>query len=69
LICPGVTIGQCGVAAAGSVVARSIPAFEVHSGNPAHFVKRRIFRETTRETTLCSPDRAPEYSDSCPSNG
>lgn len=44
LICPGVTIGQSGVATAGSVVMKSIPAFEIHSGNPAHFVKRRTFR-------------------------
>jgi putative colanic acid biosynthesis acetyltransferase WcaF len=62
LICPGVEIGQSGVAAAGSVVTKSIPAFEIHAGNPAHFVKRRIFRETVS----CSADRVPEYSNSGP---
>jgi putative colanic acid biosynthesis acetyltransferase WcaF len=45
MICPGVRIGQCGVAAAGSVVTKPIPAYEVHSGNPASFVKLRIFRQ------------------------
>jgi putative colanic acid biosynthesis acetyltransferase WcaF len=44
LIGPGVRIGQCGVAGAGSVVTKSIPAFEIHIGNPARFVKRRVFR-------------------------
>jgi acetyltransferase-like isoleucine patch superfamily enzyme len=46
------------------VVTKSIPAFEIHSGNPAHFVKRRIFRQTAR----CSADRVPECSDPTPSN-
>ncbi len=44
LICPGVTVGQCAVAAAGSVVTKSIPAFEIHAGNPACFVKQRVFQ-------------------------
>lgn len=46
LICPGVRIEECGVAAAGSVVTKSIPAYEIHAGNPARFVKRRVFRRT-----------------------
>jgi putative colanic acid biosynthesis acetyltransferase WcaF len=45
LICPGVTIGRCGVAAAGSVITRSIPPFEIHAGNPARFRKRRVLRK------------------------
>jgi putative colanic acid biosynthesis acetyltransferase WcaF len=45
LIAPGVLIGTCGVAAAGSVVTKSIAAFEIHAGNPAIFLKRRIIRE------------------------
>jgi putative colanic acid biosynthesis acetyltransferase WcaF len=62
LICPGVTIGKSGVAAAGSVVTKSIPAFEIHSGNPARFVKRRFFRQSADS----SADRVPEYSASSP---
>lgn len=44
LVCPGVTVGRCGVVVAGSVVTKSVPAFEIHSGNPAQFMKRRAFR-------------------------
>lgn len=51
LICPGVTIAKCGVAAAGSVVAKSIAAFEIHSGNPAQFVKRRTFHAGTNHSS------------------
>jgi putative colanic acid biosynthesis acetyltransferase WcaF len=45
LVCPGVTIGQCAVVAAGSVVTSDIPSYEVHGGNPAQFLKRREFSE------------------------
>ncbi len=63
-LCPGVTIGQCGVAGAGSVVAKPIPAFEIHSGNPAQFVKRRIIHQSPR----CSAALVPEYSVASPLN-
>jgi putative colanic acid biosynthesis acetyltransferase WcaF len=43
VICPGVRIEMCGVAAAGSVVTSSIPAYEIHAGNPARLVHRRKF--------------------------
>ncbi|MBL8292191.1 MAG: colanic acid biosynthesis acetyltransferase WcaF [Bryobacterales bacterium] len=39
---PNVVLERCAVAAAGSVVTRSIPAFEIHAGNPATFVKHRV---------------------------
>jgi putative colanic acid biosynthesis acetyltransferase WcaF len=42
-IAPGVVLGTCAVAAAGSVVNKSIPDFEVHAGNPAQFVRLRRF--------------------------
>ncbi len=42
LLGPNVVLGQCAVAAAGSVVSRSIPAYEIHAGNPASFVRRRV---------------------------
>jgi putative colanic acid biosynthesis acetyltransferase WcaF len=45
LIGPGVMIGECGIATAGSVVVKSIPAYEIHSGNPAAFARRRILRD------------------------
>ena len=64
LICPGVRIGQGGVATAGSVVMKSIPAFEIHSGNPAQFVKVRTFRQPPR----CSTDCIPIIADLSPSD-
>ena len=42
---PGVTLGEGAVAAAGSVVAQSIPPYEVHNGNPAVFARTRHVRE------------------------
>lgn len=41
IICPGVELGEGAVATAGSVVTRNIPTWEIHSGNPAQFIKRR----------------------------
>jgi putative colanic acid biosynthesis acetyltransferase WcaF len=43
---PGVTLGECAIAAAGSVVVRSIPPYEIHAGNPAVFSRRREIRES-----------------------
>lgn len=41
---PGVELGECAVAAAGSVVTKSIPGYEIHVGNPARFVRHRVLR-------------------------
>jgi len=41
VVCPGVTIGDRSVVAAGSVVVRDIPADSLAAGNPAR-VKRRL---------------------------
>ena len=54
VICPGVTVGECGVTAVGSIVVADVPAFEVHAGNPAHFVRIRNIRERL------SPARDPQ---------
>jgi putative colanic acid biosynthesis acetyltransferase WcaF len=51
VLLPGVTMGINSIAVAGSIVGRSIPANEVHRGNPASFVKRRQIRSSTREIT------------------
>jgi putative colanic acid biosynthesis acetyltransferase WcaF len=40
---PGVVVAEGGVAAAGSVVTKSIGAYEIYAGNPATFVRRRRF--------------------------
>lgn len=41
VIAPGVVLGEGAVAGAGSVVNQSIPDFEIHTGNPAQFRRRR----------------------------
>lgn len=45
VLLPGVVLGEGAIAGAGSVVARSIPDFEVHTGNPAAFVRIRHIRD------------------------
>lgn len=44
VIGPGVELGVGAIAGIGSVVTSSVPAWEVHGGNPARFVKRRQIR-------------------------
>jgi putative colanic acid biosynthesis acetyltransferase WcaF len=37
----GVRVHRCAIVTAGSVAARDVPAFEIHRGNPAQFVRVR----------------------------
>lgn len=45
LIMKGVHIGDGAIVAAGSVVTKSIPPYEIWGGNPARFIKSRITKE------------------------
>ena len=56
VICPGVEIGDCAVVTAGSVATRSIPALEVHAGNPAVLVRMRPLTSVT--ATPATPTKA-----------
>ena len=59
LIAPGVVVGRAAVATAGSVVFRHIPAFEIHAGNPAAFIRTRPFTGSLRRGfELRTPDSA-----------
>jgi acetyltransferase-like isoleucine patch superfamily enzyme len=40
-ILPGVTIGECAVVGAGSVVSKDIPPYTVYAGNPAELISHR----------------------------
>lgn len=48
VVCLGVTLGEQAVAAAGSVVTKDIPEFEIHAGNPAAYKRRRILPASPR---------------------
>ena len=43
---PGTWLEEGAVAAAGSVVSGIIPSCEIHGGNPAVFLRKRLMRET-----------------------
>lgn len=45
VLLPGVTLREGAVAGAGSVVSQAVPAYEVHTGNPAVFTRVRNVRE------------------------
>lgn len=47
VVCPGVVVGEGAIITAGSVAAKSIPPYEIHAGNPAAFVRRRILKPVT----------------------
>ena len=50
VLTPGVVLGEGSIAAAGSVITRSIPPFEIHAGNPGSFVKKRQVGHGVLET-------------------
>jgi putative colanic acid biosynthesis acetyltransferase WcaF len=58
LIGPGVEIGDCGIAVAGSVVSKSIPPHEIHAGNPAKFLRKRTLREPDVAQAACTQSRS-----------
>jgi acetyltransferase-like isoleucine patch superfamily enzyme len=49
MLMPGVELGECAIASAGSVVMKSIPEYEVHGGNPAGFLRRRAIKSGKTE--------------------
>ena len=51
VVCPGVVIGEGAILTAGSVANRNIPSFEIHSGNPATFIRRRNIRSNSPNVT------------------
>lgn len=58
VLAPGVTLEENAIAAAGSVITKSIPASQVWAGNPAVFVRRRSIRD--RRSTAPALKTAPD---------
>ncbi len=56
ILAPGAGAGECAVVAAGSVVSRPVPPFEVHAGNPAVFVRPRVIRTASNLHTASDPN-------------
>ncbi len=49
ILAPGSVLGRGAVAAAGAVVSGAVPEFEIHAGNPARLVKRRVVRVAAQD--------------------
>ncbi|MBI3090845.1 MAG: colanic acid biosynthesis acetyltransferase WcaF [Candidatus Tectomicrobia bacterium] len=60
-ICPGVTISEGSVLAAGSVVTKDTKAWTISAGNPAEFVKDRILQQ--HEECHFSPRQCTSHGD------
>lgn len=50
MLAPGVVLGEGAILAAGAVAYKNIPAWEIHSGNPAAFVRQRHLRDQAEQT-------------------
>lgn len=59
LIGPGVELGECAIAAAGSVVTKDIPPFEIHNGNPASFWRLRPLGRADPDDTCAATTWRP----------
>lgn len=44
ILCPGAEIGEYSVVTAGSIIAKSVPEWEIHGGNPAALIRKRELR-------------------------
>ena len=43
-VCPGVVVGEGAIVTVGSVASKNVPPYEIHAGNPAVFVRRRVLK-------------------------
>jgi putative colanic acid biosynthesis acetyltransferase WcaF len=54
VVCPGVEFGEGAVAAAGSVVMKSLPPWTIHAGNPATQIRTRVVKANMMKTNNAS---------------
>ena len=57
LIMKGVHIGHGAIIAAGSVVTKSVPPYEIWGGNPARFLKSRLSRQQSAGEAAGRPEQ------------
>ena len=57
LIMKGVRIGHGAIIAAGSVVTKSVPPYEIWGGNPARFLKSRLSRQQSAGEAAGRPEQ------------
>ncbi len=57
LIMKGVRIGHGAIIAAGSVVTKSVPPYEIWGGNPARFLKSRLSRQQSADEATGRPEQ------------
>ena len=57
LIMKGVRIGHGAIIAAGSVVTKSVPPYEIWGGNPARFLKSRLSRQQSAGEATGRPEQ------------
>jgi putative colanic acid biosynthesis acetyltransferase WcaF len=56
-LAPGTVVGEGAVVGFGAVASGSIPAYEIHGGNPAKFIRRRQIRSTDAANKVASLSR------------
>ncbi|MCU1323875.1 MAG: transferase hexapeptide repeat containing protein [Acidobacteriaceae bacterium] len=55
VLLPGTVLGEGSIAAAGSVISGVVPDYEIYSGNPGTFVKKRVIRNGVEEWVGVGP--------------
>ncbi len=56
-LAPGTVVGEGAVVGFGAVASGNIPAYEIHGGNPAKFIRRREIRSTSVTDKVASLSR------------
>ncbi|HXJ71426.1 MAG TPA: acetyltransferase, partial [Candidatus Dormibacteraeota bacterium] len=66
ILLAGVRIGRGAIVAAGAVVTREVPPYEIHAGVPARKIRDRFATETDRQLHDKMLDEPARRRDFCP---